>query len=159
MSKYRLTPQEWVSVRVRTPELLECEVSIAPGGHRPPAHRHPAQDEHFEVLEGTLSVGVGDSAVTVGAGETLDVPRGVAHTIAAGGEHPVRAIWQTRPALRTEAWWASLDEAIRHSRNGRVALPVLARLVRAHRNEFEPAFPLAGPVLRALAMVPARSRR
>jgi uncharacterized protein YjlB len=154
MSEYRLTREERVSVRVRTIEMLEGELWLEPGGRRPPAHRHPRQDERFEVLQGTLSVKIDGSVVCVGAGEALDIPRGVAHTMAVAGGKSVRARWQTRPALQTERWWASLNDATERSRSGHVALPVLARLLRSHRNEFEVAPPLAALALGILAMLP-----
>ena len=54
----RLTPHETVTIRESSPELLEVEGIWGPGGKAPPVHYHPAQDEHFEVLEGTLTARV-----------------------------------------------------------------------------------------------------
>jgi quercetin dioxygenase-like cupin family protein len=82
--------------------LLEVESSWEPGGQEPPAHYHPSQDEHFEVLEGELRARVGDAARTVQAGETFDVPAGTPHSMWNPGPERVTAVWQTRPALRTE---------------------------------------------------------
>jgi hypothetical protein len=44
----RLTPGGTVMIRGTMPEPLEVEGSWGPGGKPPPAHYHPAQDEHFE---------------------------------------------------------------------------------------------------------------
>ena len=56
----RLTPHETVTIRESSPELLEVEGSWGPGGRAPPVHYHPAQDEHFEVLDGLKA---GDTVV------------------------------------------------------------------------------------------------
>jgi quercetin dioxygenase-like cupin family protein len=51
----RLTPHETVTIRSSSPELLEVEGEWGREGKPPPPHYHPSQDEHFEVLEGTLT--------------------------------------------------------------------------------------------------------
>jgi mannose-6-phosphate isomerase-like protein (cupin superfamily) len=160
METYRLTPQEQVHVRHSTPELLEAELLLDPGRRMPPAHIHPAQDERFEVLAGTLRVRLGRTVVEVGAGETLEIPRGTRHTMGATGGSRVKAIWQTRPALETERWWTALDAESRRSPDGHIPLVVMARLLQAHRREFQLALPrpLAAAFLGLLAMVPVRRR-
>jgi mannose-6-phosphate isomerase-like protein (cupin superfamily) len=135
-------------------ELLEAELLLDPGRRMPPAHIHPAQDERFEVLEGTLRVKLGRAVVEVGVGETLEIPRGTKHTMGVGGGDRVKAIWQTRPALETERWWAALDAESRRSIDGQIPLPVMARLLRAHKSEFQ----LALPRPFAAAMAPVRRR-
>ena len=85
-----------------TPELLVLETTYEPGGMQPPAHFHPEQDEHFEVLEGELRVVLDGRELHVAAGDTIDVPRGAVHSMWGGGEAQTRVRWETRPALRTE---------------------------------------------------------
>jgi glyoxylate utilization-related uncharacterized protein len=84
------------------PELLVLETTYAPGGPPPPAHLHPEQDEHFEVLEGELHAVVAGEEMRVGAGETLDVPSGTVHAMWGGSEVETRVRWETRPRLRTD---------------------------------------------------------
>ena len=86
-------------------ELLEVESSWKPGGHEPPEHYHPSQEEHFEVLEGEVRARVGEVEHAIRAGETLDVPAGTPHAMWNPGPGRARAAWQTRPALRTEAFF------------------------------------------------------
>jgi mannose-6-phosphate isomerase-like protein (cupin superfamily) len=86
-------------------ELLEIESSWEPGGQEPPEHFHPRQEEHFEVIEGELRARVGDVEHTLRAGETLDVPAETPHTMWNPGPERTRAVWQTRPALRTEQFF------------------------------------------------------
>jgi mannose-6-phosphate isomerase-like protein (cupin superfamily) len=160
MEIYRLTPKEQVRVLRETDALLEAELLLDPGRRMPPAHRHPDQDERFEVLEGTLRVKLGGTVVEVGAGETLDIPHGTKHTMGVGEGRRVKAIWQTRPTLETERWWAALDAESRRSPDGHIPLPVMARILRVHKREFQLALPrpLAAVFLGLLAMVPVRRR-
>lgn len=72
----RLTPGETVTVRTSSPDLLEVEGAWAPEGKPPPPHFHPGQDEHFEVIEGTLTARVEGEEREVGAGDRLEIPRG-----------------------------------------------------------------------------------
>lgn len=57
-----------------------------PSASRPPVHYHPHQEERFEVLSGKLNA-------------LID---GRERTLRTGGVH---VNWQTRPALKTEAFF------------------------------------------------------
>src|SRR3954465_6232212 len=76
---YRLTPTEQITVLERDPSALVVEVRYGPAGDPPPAHLHPAQDEHFAVLEGEVTVDLDGTRHTLRAGETIDIPRRTAH--------------------------------------------------------------------------------
>ncbi len=159
MTTYTLTPHETVTIREATPDLLEAEVRWSGGGRLPPAHLHPAQDERFELLEGTLRVVLDGHERTLAAGETIEIPRGTTHRMAAADDAPARAIWQTRPALRTMQWWAALDAERSRRGGGDPPLPVVARLVREYDAEFRLALlpaALQRPLLRLLAALPIR---
>ena len=56
-----------------------------------PLHHHPVV-EAFVVLEGALSVRLGDDTTVVGAEHTVAVPPGVPHAIANRGTHRARAL-------------------------------------------------------------------
>jgi hypothetical protein len=56
-------------------------------------------------------------------GETLEIPRGVHHQMWNAGSEPARALWQTRPAGRTEQWFRSIDSLHREGRVGRNGMP------------------------------------
>jgi mannose-6-phosphate isomerase-like protein (cupin superfamily) len=114
---YKLTPSETVTVLRHEEELLEVEGRWGPEGKPPPPHFHPAQDEHFEILEGRLTAKLDGEERELAAGDTLDVPRETGHQIWNAGTEPARAIWQTRPAGRTAEWFRSVD-ALHHG--GRV---------------------------------------
>ncbi len=117
---------------------LELETTYAPASGKPPMHRHPGQSERFEVLDGELHVRLGRRRRTLHAGETIDVPAGVAHAM----HGTARARWEVRPALRTEAFL----EAVCNPH----ASPS-ARLAAAWRHRAE--FRLTGPAGLLLALV------
>jgi quercetin dioxygenase-like cupin family protein len=93
----------------RSPELLVMEQSYAPGDAPPPPHYHPSQDEHFDVLEGSIALKVGHERRVVPAGESFDIPRGTVHTMGPS-RGPARVRWEVRPALRTEAFLTQMPE-------------------------------------------------
>src|SRR4051794_8808949 len=103
---FELNHDEKVTVRTSSAdsggELLELEAEWAPAGHRPLPHSHPSQAERFEVLEGQLSVRLGDEQRVLNVGDTVDVPPSVVHTFWNSGGTTARATWQVRPAQRTE---------------------------------------------------------
>ena len=87
-------------------ELLEMEGSWSGQGGLPPNHFHPSQDEHFEVLEGSLRTVIGGAERRYSEGEAFDVPAGTPHQMA--GDGPARAKWEVRPALRTAEFFERL---------------------------------------------------
>ena len=136
MNELKLTPHEHVRILEETPEVLAVEVTYSEPGKPPPKHHHPQQDEHFEVISGRLSTKVDGKERELGPGDTLDIPRGVAHQMWNGGEEPVVARWETRPALRTGDWFRALDEL---NSKGKPGLPSMAALL----TEYDDVFRLA----------------
>ena len=87
-------------------ELLEMEGTWGGQGGLPPNHFHPGQDEHFEVLEGTLHTVIDGSEWFYSEGDSFDVPAGTPHQMA--GKGFARAKWEVRPALRTAEFFERL---------------------------------------------------
>jgi quercetin dioxygenase-like cupin family protein len=58
--------------------------SLAPAGSQPPLHVHRNEGEGFYVLEGELTLWVGEDTRTLRPGEFLFAPRQVPHTIRVG---------------------------------------------------------------------------
>jgi mannose-6-phosphate isomerase-like protein (cupin superfamily) len=105
----RLGPHQTLRVVDASPEALVLEAEWAPRSSEPPAHLHPGQDEHFEVLDGELTVVVGaDERRTLSAGAILEIPRGTAHRMWNPGSAPARAAWRVTPALRTEEMFRTI---------------------------------------------------
>jgi mannose-6-phosphate isomerase-like protein (cupin superfamily) len=63
----------------------------------PPLHIHMIQDETFHVLEGELSVKVGDELIACKAGDFLFIPKGTVHTYVNLKEQRARAVGNLSP--------------------------------------------------------------
>jgi mannose-6-phosphate isomerase-like protein (cupin superfamily) len=89
-------------------EVHEQRVEYLPGSPFPPAHLHPAQDEHFEVERGRMLFVVDGTERIVSAGETLGIPRGTPHQAKNASQSESAVVrWETRPALRTTAFFST----------------------------------------------------
>lgn len=89
-------------------DLSLMERTLAPGGRRPPAHRHTNCSEAYFVLDGLVSVAVDDDELTLGVEGFVLVPRGTAHTFGNGGEVEARLLVIHAPAM--DAYFAGLHE-------------------------------------------------
>jgi hypothetical protein len=124
---------------------------------RPPAHYHPRQDEHFEVLEGELQVEVDGQRRTLRAGDTLDVPAGAHHEMWNAGEGTSRARWEVRPALRTEEMMETVFGLAQDGQVNSKGLPSplrIAPIALRHGDEFrlsKPPWAVQRPVLAVLS--------
>jgi quercetin dioxygenase-like cupin family protein len=127
----RLGPNQTLRVVGSSPDALELESTweTSQGGKKPPAHWHPRQHERFEVLEGRLTVGVGDEAPRgLAPGDSLDVPPGTAHRMWNDGPATCRATWRISPALRTEEMFRFIERGLNPWRS--------VRMLWTFRNEF-----------------------
>ena len=71
-------------------ELFVEELRLEPGAGIP-LHQHPVV-EAFVVLEGTLTVRLGEEVAVVAAEETVAIPPGTPHALANRGAEPARAL-------------------------------------------------------------------
>ena len=67
-----------------------AETTIAAGFPGPPPHRHERLHDMFYVLEGVLTMRVGNETRQVEAGTFVCVPPGVVHSFSNAGNSPVR---------------------------------------------------------------------
>ena len=74
------------------------EVVVEPGFPGPPPHFHERLHDMFYVLEGTLTVRLGDETTELPAGTFVCVPPGVVHTFSNPGKDPVRILNFNTPA-------------------------------------------------------------
>jgi quercetin dioxygenase-like cupin family protein len=63
-----------------------------PPGTQTPPHRHAAYSEQLFVLEGDFTVWAGAHKAVLRPGDTLTIPAGTAHVVAATGDGPARAL-------------------------------------------------------------------
>jgi quercetin dioxygenase-like cupin family protein len=152
----KLTPSESVIIRRSEPSDLEVEGIWGPGGRPPPKHFHPSQDEHFEVILGTLHARVDGVEHELSQGATLDIPAGAIHQMWNAGDEEARAAWHTRPAGRTEEWFRAIDALHREGGVGKDGMPsplAFGVLLREFPDTFRLAVapqPLVRPLVAAL---------
>lgn len=109
----RLGPHDSLEIVSSSEGAFEVEASYRPGGTPPPAHFHPAQDEHFEVLEGAMMTRVDGEERELKTSDRIDIGRGQVHQMWNPGEAQARVRWVTTPAGRTEEWFRTLDGLFR----------------------------------------------
>jgi quercetin dioxygenase-like cupin family protein len=78
----------------------------------PPPHIHRTMDEEFYVLDGELTLRIGEQTVTAIRGAYAYVPRGVAHTFANRSDRPVTFLDIVHPA-GFERYYRDLADAFR----------------------------------------------
>lgn len=155
----KITPTESVTVTESTPEVLEVDAEYAPGTDEPPKHFHPAQDERFEVLAGTLRVRVDGEERSLEPGQTIEIRRGAVHQMWNPGSEPARVVWETRPRGRTEQWFEAIDALHREGRVGSNGMPgplAFGVLLTEYRDVFRLAVgpdPVVRPALALLGAI------
>ena len=158
----KITPNESVTVRHADADRLEVEARYAPHGKRPPAHYHPEQDEHFEVLEGELHARVDGEDRVLGAGDTLDIERGTVHQMWNASDAATRVRWTTSPAGRTLEWFTAIDALHREGKVGKDGMPgplAFGVLLTEYRDVFRLAAKPEPVVRGAMAALGAVGRR
>lgn len=75
--------------------LIEFE--LGPGAAGPPPHRHAGFTDSFYVLDGTLTVVLGEQRHEAGGGAYAVIPPGNVHTVSNLGDEPVRFLNVTAP--------------------------------------------------------------
>ena len=82
-----------------------------PGFPGPPPHRHHRLHDMFYVLDGTLTMRLGDEALELESGSFVCVPPGVVHTFSNLSDAPVRLLNFNTPA-GWENYMRDLAEAL-----------------------------------------------
>jgi len=108
-----------------------AESTLAPGFAGPPPHRHRELHDMFYVLEGTLTLRLGDREIAAGPGSFACVPPGVVHTFRNESDGPVRLLNFNTPA----GWENYMRDVAEAARSGPLTPEVMARV--ASRYDFE----------------------
>jgi quercetin dioxygenase-like cupin family protein len=127
-------------------ELLRLDFFVAPGGFLGSEHLHPKQEERIEVLSGTLRCRKGGRERSVGAGEAIDIPSGVAHTLWNESQEEAHALVEYHPALRMETLFETLFGLGRDGKTDEEGSPRLLQGA-VMLDEFEDEYRLARPPL------------
>jgi DNA-binding transcriptional MerR regulator/quercetin dioxygenase-like cupin family protein len=96
-----------VSGRDTDGALCVFEITASGGG---PPHRHHDQDEWIYVAEGEFNFIVGDKRLRLGPGESVFLPRNVAHAWAGVGGKAGKVINVYQPAGTIEAFFREVDK-------------------------------------------------
>ncbi len=75
-----------------------AEATVPPTSGRPPPHVHHRTEETFYVLDGVLTVLVGERTVEAGAGTLVRIPAGTPHSFWNAGAATVRFLSTVVPA-------------------------------------------------------------
>lgn len=120
-------------------ELFQGDVYVQPGGFVAAEHIHPRQDEHFEVIAGTLRARVSGKEVTFSQGEKFLVPAGTPHVWWNSGNTELHVLVDVRPALKFENFFETFFGLAQDGKvNLKTGLPNLiqmAMIMRVYRNE------------------------
>ncbi len=104
-------------------DLLAFDLELSPDGRVPGAHVHPIQEEHFEVVAGTLQFRMGPRVITGGAGDHVVIPPGTIHAFKNASNIPVHVRVEVRPALRMEELLETTVALAREGRTTAAGLP------------------------------------
>ncbi len=105
-----------------------AEVVVSPGGG-PPPHRHSHEEESFYILEGTLTLLLGNETVTASPGDFVQIPRGVVHAFKNTGTKNARMLAVNTPGGIEKFYEETFDVAT--DRTAPPPLPSSALMARA----------------------------
>jgi mannose-6-phosphate isomerase-like protein (cupin superfamily) len=107
------------------------ETTIAPGFPGPPLHRHARLHDMFYVLDGVLTMRVGEETHELGPGTFVCVPPGVSHSFSNPGDAPARFLNFNTPA----GWENYMRELGQAAKAGPLTPEVIGRI--ASQYDFE----------------------
>ena len=109
---------------------VTCLEGAADGGHDTPItvemelipgaesilHRHPNQDERYEVIFGTIDLFVDSAWRQLRSGHTLTIPKGAAHAFRNSSSALVKTLNTHTPRLRFEEYLRVMEQLIRQGK-------------------------------------------
>lgn len=97
----------WIETSEETNgQYILFEFEIPPKGFVPVRHIHPSQDEHFEILSGSLRLELNGETKEIIAGDKIIIPSGKPHQWWNDSSHTtVKAKIKFEPALKTEIFF------------------------------------------------------
>lgn len=117
--------------------LLEMDDIWPRGDHQTPEHIHPAMEERWEVIAGSVRFEIDGVVQTATTSETVVAPPGTPHSARNVGAEPAHLRIQMRPALRWQEFVERLFALDPNSRD--TSEPdSLAALMREFSSEIAP---------------------
>jgi len=123
---------------------MQSETRVRPGGGVSVVHRHPTLSERFEVLEGELTIRLGDETRTLSAGEQLTIPPGAVHHYANRSQADAVFRCDVWPAARFEAMVVTLFALAVEGKTDRKGAPSPLQMA-AILDEFDDVMEVVGP--------------
>ncbi|HZC74935.1 MAG TPA: cupin domain-containing protein [Gaiellaceae bacterium] len=134
-------------------ELVRVETVVRPHGFVAAAHVHPAQTEHFRMLEGTVEFRVGREVLRASAGDEVVVPPGTPHRFRNTGDDDARFLMEVRPARKFESLIETMFTLAAEGKTGKRGLPGPFRLAVIAREHFDTVqLPFPPPALQKAAL-------
>ena len=136
-------------------ERVVVEAFVEPKGAVAAAHVHPAQEELFEVLDGTLEFRLGKKRRLVSRpGDRVLVPAGTPHRFENIGEETARFTCEVRPALGFEQLIETMFSLAEDGKVNRKGMPNPLRLAVIARHHFgDVRLPFPPPWVQMIGLV------
>jgi mannose-6-phosphate isomerase-like protein (cupin superfamily) len=134
-------------------EAVVIETHVQPNGFVAAAHVHPAQEERFDVLRGSLGIRIGREKRVAGPGQRMTVPAGTPHRFWNAGDDVAVFVCEVRPTLQFESLLETMFALAADGKTNRQGMPNplrLAVIANAHFDTVRLPFPPA--VLQRLAL-------
>ena len=117
-------------------EVLAYELVFRPQGFVVQQHVHPSQSERHEVVTGELGLELPSGRQVLRAGDVVDVSAGIPHRLFRVDDEQVHAVFELRPALRSEELLTLFFRLANEGKVNRKGNPGLLELALISR-EFE----------------------
>lgn len=108
--------------------LLQMETYHPPHNPAEPEHTHPLQESRCAVVAGSLCFCIRGVEQSVRAGESVTIPRGVAHYFWNDGDDEAYAVQEFRPALKIEDFFVTYFALARDGKLNKAGLPSILQL-------------------------------
>lgn len=128
---------EYLSIRritLRNQPCLELKGTLPPHREGPPLHIHHLEDEEGRVVSGTLSAVLDGRSLTLPAGESVVLPRGLPHRWWNAGNEELVFEGVVRPVVDLDQYLQAIFEIINAGPAGRPPMFYLAHLALRHRH-------------------------
>ena len=122
-----------VTIKATANDFFLAEGSLPAKTPGPPPHTHEKKTDMFFVLEGTLSVLVGDDWQELAPGSFVAAPPGVTHSFRNDGDAPVRFLNMSTPG----GWERYMRDVAEVMANEGMSPEVIAELGRKHDVQFK----------------------
>jgi len=127
---------EVLEIRRRTENgegVFDLRGTLPPHRDGPPLHIHYLEDEEGLVIAGTLSAEVDGQRVTVEAGQSVRLPRGVPHRWWNAGDQSLTFEGSTHPAVDLDQYLHAVFEVLNAGPPNRPPLFYMAHVALRHR--------------------------